>query len=350
MYNKFIGVCTLVFGLALSAFPQGTVEQSGAPHPTQEEVIAANTRRFEQLKHPTFITLRLTSRRRDSPREEASTIPSPYFVDDLVSFQLFITQSLFDELMLGNEMSPAYEYRPELYKDGASLTYTTEAQDKVEKAEHHVPTGSVFMVQLLPGREVKWTDINVDYWYGPLGPGHYQLTVRKRFAPDGDWTESNPVTFEVIPRKQPTPIPEGVKVRLVPQHAQTQPEGQPYRFGSDDYFDVVLVNESDQSIKVNVIDSYYGNRFQLFKDGKLLSYLEETAKLIELKDAKPSSVDVASDFFIKPNSTSQLEGVNLKKWYGPLTPGVYRLIDRRRFEIDGPWTKNSAELVIEIVP
>jgi len=348
MYMKWFGVYAIGFVLSLSAFAQGTVEP-GVANPTQEEGIAANKRRFEQLKHPTFITLRLASRRRDSPPEESSTTPSPYLVGDLISFQMFITQSLFEELMLGNYMSPYREYRPELYKDGAPLSYTKEAQDRVDIAERQTPSGSVMMVQLMSGREVKWTDINVNDWYGPLGTGRYQLTIRKRFAPDGDWAESNPVTFDVTPRKQPTPIPDGITVRLVPQRA-TQPAGQPYRLGSGDYLDVVLVNDSDQQIKIGVIDSYYGNRFQLFKDGKLIPYLEETTKLVELKDAKPSSVDVVSEFFIKPKSTSQLEGVSLKKWYGPLMPGVYRLIDRRRLEINGPWTKDSAELIFEIVP
>jgi hypothetical protein len=56
-----------------------------------------------------------------------------------------------------------------------------------------------------------------------------------------------------------------------------------------------------------------------------------------------------SGFFIEPKTTSQLEGLRLKNWYGPLAPGSYRLINRRRFEIDGPWTADSAELVFEVV-
>jgi len=350
MCKRWFGVCVIIVGLSLTVCSQGTADQPGTSQSTQEQIIAANKLRAEQLKHPTFISLKLISQRRDTPREDPSTTPSPYVAGDVISFQLLITQSQFDELMLANHMSPSYEYRPDLSKDGSPLSYTKDAQEKAEIAERRAPSGSVSMVQLRPNREVKWTDVNINYWYGSLAPGHYQLTVRKHFAPDGDWAESNPVTFDVVARGRPSSIPDGVTVRLVPQRGQTPSNGQTYQMSSDDYLDVVIANDSDQSVRINVIDSYYGNRFQLFKDGKLVPYLEETAKLIESKDAKSSSVDVVSDLFIKPKNSSQLEGVNLKKWYGPLSPGIYHLTDRRRFEIGGPWTKDSPELVIEIVP
>ena len=112
---------------------------------------------------------------------------------------------------------------------------------------------------------------------------------------------------------------------------------------------VFVVNDSNRRIKVDVIDSYYGNRLQLFKDGTLVPYREETAKLIHSKEKNPRLVEVASDLFLDPNTTSGLQGLNLKDWYGQLQPGSYRLIDRRRFEIDGPWTADSAELSFEVI-
>jgi hypothetical protein len=59
-------------------------------------------------------------------------------------------------------------------------------------------------------------------------------------------------------------------------------------------------------------------------------------------------VERAPDFFLDPKTSSGLQQIYLKDWYGPLAPGSYRLIDRRRFEIDGPWTANSAELLFVI--
>ena len=49
-------------------------------------------------------------------------------------------------------------------------------------------------------------------------------------------------------------------------------------------------------------------------------------------------------------TVQRLDGFSLKQWYGPLAPGIYHLLDRRRLEIGGPWTKDSAELIFEIIP
>lgn len=35
-------------------------------------------------------------------------------------------------------------------------------------------------VELLPGREYQWPTVKLDDWYDRLGPGHYELSVRKR--------------------------------------------------------------------------------------------------------------------------------------------------------------------------
>jgi hypothetical protein len=140
-----------------------------------------------------------------------------------------------------------------------------------------------------------------------------------------------------------------VTIKLLPSNFQNKPEEKLYRLGSEAYVTVIVENNSDQRIKVEVIDLYYGNRLQLFKDGVLVPYREETAKLIQSKDESPRLVDVSSNLFLDPHTSSGLQNLNLKDWYGPLAPGLYRLINRRRFEIDGPWTADSAELWFEVV-
>src|SRR6266550_2903408 len=266
MSKKCFRVCGAILALALSVSAQGTIDKYGVYHPTEEE-IAANKRRSELLKHPTFTTLRLVSTRRSGPHAEPSTTPSPYLVGDYTHFQLLITQYLSEEIVLSNYMSSYYDCRPELYKDGEILPYSKQAQERVERPDRQVVSGSVMAVRLVPGRERLWTDIDMDDWYEPLGPGHYQLSVRKRFTGDGDWVQSNPVTFDVQARKPAMPIPDGVRVRLVPQTAKPQVKGQPYRMGSGDYFDVEVVNDSDQPVKITVIDAFYGNRLRLLREG-----------------------------------------------------------------------------------
>ena len=339
MKRRNCEICAIVLLVAASVRAQDPLE----------ETIAKNKRMAEALKHPTFITLRLESVRRGVPNEEPSTTPSPYTVGAAINFQLFISQSLSEELVLTNQMWPYLEYRPELNRDGDVVPYSKKSQEFADQAEARPVNSSVMTVHLARGSEHIWGIVDMDEWYEPLVPGHYQLVARKRFYPDGEWVESNPVTFDVIPRRPAAPIPDGLKVRLVPSDSKSQPSTRPYRLGNQGDVDILLINKSAQPVRVSVIDVYYGHRLQLFKDGRLIPYREEATKLIESKDTSSRLVDVVSDFFIEPKTT-RTEGLRLKDWYGPLPPGRYRLLDRRRFEIDGPWTADSTELWFEISP
>lgn len=351
MGQKFLGVCFAVLSFALTASAQGRIDERGVYQPTEEE-LAANKRLGELLRKPTFITLRLLSLPRDIPREQPSDTPSPYTVGDLIGFELLITQSLLETITLTEVLDPHENTRLELFKDGDIVPYSKQAQEIVELRERRPAEGSGGGAKLEPGleRTLKW--VRLEDWYKPLGQGHYQLSVSRRFAWDGGWVQSTSVTFDVQPREPPTAIPETVRIKLAPGGLQPQIDGKPYRLGNEVKVTVFVVNDSNLRLKVNVIDSYYGNRLQLFKDGILVPYREETARLIDTKDKNPRTVDFASasGLFVDSKTTSGLQEINLKDWYGPLQPGSYRLIDRRRFEIDGPWTADSAELSFEVTP
>lgn len=73
---------------------------------------------------------------------------------------------------------------------------------KLIRADKIMLDGSFYPVSLVPNREYPWIRVRLSDWYGKLGIGHYQLTVRKRLVPNGDWVESNPVTFDVILKVQ----------------------------------------------------------------------------------------------------------------------------------------------------
>jgi hypothetical protein len=332
---------------ALSILAQGTVDEHGVYHPTEEE-IANSKRLYELLKHPTFVSLKLVSTPRYSGSEPRTDAPPPFKVRDLIHFELFVTQNSLEDIRLSNFLSPHYEYRPELFRDGDVVPYTKTAQEKVERFVHGPPNGSMVGVTLEPGHEYHWSFVNLEDWYEPLGPGRYELVVRKRFTPDGGWVKSNPVIFEVQARN-PRPIPAGINIELAPQGLQAETEAKPYQVNDDLIITVYVVNNSDERLKVDVIDNYYGNRFQLFKDGGLMPYREETKKLIQSKDENPPLVETVPSLYVDPHTASGLQNIRLSDWYGPLTPGSYRLIDRRRFEIDGPWTLDSAPMHFEIV-
>lgn len=344
--KKFLTLCAFVLSTAVSIHGQGTIDKHGAYHSTDKE-IAISQHLLELLRHPTFITLRLLASPRDVPRENLTDTPSPYKVKDWISFQLFITQNSTEAITFWSSVDPYYQSRPELMRDGESVPYSKKAQ--VEIVEPQLPSGSGAPITLEPGREHPSNYVNLDDWYDPLTPGFYQLRVRKRFAWDGDWVTSTPIYFEVQLRT-PAPIPDGVTVEMVPDGAEPRTDGKLFRLGIDDSIAIVVRNTTGQPLKVNVVDLYYGNRPQLFKDDVLIPYRQETERLIRSKDENPRFVELGHDLYVDPGTRAALQGLTLKQWYGTLKPGRYRLINRRRFDIDGPWTADSAPLLFEVLP
>jgi hypothetical protein len=198
MLRQSVLLIILVLTVGGSSFAQGTIDKYRNYHPSEAE-LAKNKRIAELLQHPTAISLRLVSQRRDGLKEEPSTTPSPYMVDQRIHFELFLTQNSSEEIVLPSSAWPYGEYSPQLIRDGDIVPYTKAAKDEVEKSEKEAPSGSAGLSTIRPGREILSNYVHLEDWYeSPLKPGHYQLIVRKRFTKNGDWIESNPVTFEVI--------------------------------------------------------------------------------------------------------------------------------------------------------
>jgi hypothetical protein len=92
-------------------------------------------------------------------------------------------------------------FAAELFRDGELLAYTKEAQAYADRTENEPANGSGAGANLLPGREYPYRQVRLENWYEPLGPGHYQITVRRRFIWAGDWLQSTPCTFDILPDK-----------------------------------------------------------------------------------------------------------------------------------------------------
>lgn len=159
--------------------------------------------------------------------------------------------------------------------------------------------------------------------------------------------QSNALTFEVATRT-PAPLPDSLSIEMM-SGGLDEKAVRPFRLGDPVIVRVVAVNNSDQRIKVEVADSHYGVRPQLFREGKLLPYGREAEKAYRMKEEHATAVGQASNLFLEPNTTTRLGEFSLNTWYDPLPTGSYRLVIRRRFEIDGPWTSDSDELLFEIV-
>jgi len=185
----------MVLGLTSSFYGQGRVDERGVYIPTAEE-IEATKRMRDALRHPTFIALRLVSVPHDV-HEEPSDQPSPYNFGDSIYFQLMISHTFFEPIVIWQPLNSYYDIRPELLRDGELVPYRKKAQENVEITENQPPSGSGAPRRFLPGREYDFVRINSQEWYAPLKRGHYQFNVRRRFVYDGEWIQSNSVSFEV---------------------------------------------------------------------------------------------------------------------------------------------------------
>ena len=144
-------------------------------------------------------------------------------------------------------------------------------------------------------------------------------------------------------------IPDDVTVRLVPAGVEPiDDEKKVYQLKNDMWVSVYIENRSKQRLKWNVIDPHYVNRLQLFKDDVLIPYREEITNIIRLQDENLKQLQVEPTFFVDPDTTYGFQNIPLYDWYGPLLPGIYRVIIRHRFEIGGPWTRDSVPMIFEV--
>jgi hypothetical protein len=154
--------------------------------------------------------------------------------------------------------------------------------------------------------------------------------------------------FSQVVRAQVT-ILDDVTARLLPAGLEPiNDESKVYQFKNDMWVTVFIENRSKQRLKWNVIDPHYSNRLELFKNDVLIPYREEITNIIRSQDENLKQVHIDRDRFIEPETTHGLQNIPLYDWYGPLAPGIYRVFIRHRFEIGGPWTRDSVPMLFEV--
>jgi hypothetical protein len=136
----------------------------------------------------------------------------------------------------------------------------------------------------------------------------------------------------------------------LPENQLLSKPGEPCRVTNQFSVKVAVQNNSDQTIKVRLVDGFYQNRPQLFRDGKLLPYRGNLESDLRQQEANPEFVSLRHFIRVAPVSSENLTNINLKDWYGELKPGSYKLINRYRLEVRGPWTPDSEPLLFEVVP
>ncbi len=139
-----------------------------------------------------------------------------------------------------------------------------------------------------------------------------------------------------------------VRLRMVPINVQPGPKHEPSHVCNKPLFKTLVTNNSNSQIWVLILDPYYQNRPQLYRDGKLVPYRADIAKLLESKERDPHPISIHGGT-LNPAATEELVALRLIDWYEPLPPGSYKLINRYRFAIGGAWTKDSEALLFELL-
>jgi len=193
-----IVLLAITISFALPVFAQGTIDKHGRYIPTQEE-IEANKRMAEGLRSPTFIRLRLVFLNPNT--DETSDLAPPYKSTDRVAVRVILNHYFNGPITVIESLNQYRDLQLELLRDGEVVPYKKEAQQRVDRTLTEPPNDSSAPIQFLPEKDYALQRINLSDWYKTLLPGHYQLTVRRRFVWEGEWVQSDSVTFDIGPDK-----------------------------------------------------------------------------------------------------------------------------------------------------
>lgn len=92
------------------------------------------------------------------------------------------------------------QHRPRLVKDGKLVPYPDRVNKIAAYKDKYGPSGTrVFGKTIQPNQTVGLDSMDLDDWYEPLQPGHYELTLKYRFRHRGPQVETNTTSFDVVP-------------------------------------------------------------------------------------------------------------------------------------------------------
>ncbi|HJU54889.1 MAG TPA: hypothetical protein VJ715_09965, partial [Pyrinomonadaceae bacterium] len=122
---------------------------------------------------------------------------APYRVGAHIFFRLLITNTTSEKVSF-SDADLFYYDRPLLLRDGELIPYRDDVVELLKSREDYPNEHSV-RGPTVPPHKTHTEIIEMKRWYGPLQPGRYLLTVKRRFIWGGEWLESPSITFEVVP-------------------------------------------------------------------------------------------------------------------------------------------------------
>jgi len=152
------------------------------------------------LDTPEVIALKLTPVTRRTYAGAHQSVTGPFDTESKIRFTLVATNTSLMPLVVRTWDHRA-QNRPHLLRDNQEVPYREGLNDLIKQKDNE--TGdivSIVGVTLEPNNEKRLENLDLNDWYEPLQPGHYQLSTQHRFIQGGKWVDSASITFEVKPK------------------------------------------------------------------------------------------------------------------------------------------------------
>lgn len=157
------------------------------------EMVEKAKKQTERLRDPSFIKLKIELQS-NCHDEEAKKVSNCYQAHSKIEIKVLMTNISSESINITINNS-YYQYNLQLFRDGELVPYRKEVAEIADKPPVDVYSNK--SATLEPGKTVITDTIYLGKWYRPLEPGHYQLDLKRRFLPDGGWTDIASTTFEV---------------------------------------------------------------------------------------------------------------------------------------------------------
>ena len=171
---------TLIMIMLVAAIP-ATGQERGAEVNRQSvaapETVERAKQRYEKLRKPDLLKLEL-ARRPLELGEGPEKVAERYKAGAKIYFRLLITNASNEPMVI--PIGDRYYYRLQLLRDGDLIPYRKDVAELVQARDKDL--GSIRTRPAdLEANQTFADNIELSDWYEPLQPGHYQLTVQRRF-------------------------------------------------------------------------------------------------------------------------------------------------------------------------
>ncbi|HWN11640.1 MAG TPA: hypothetical protein VNO50_20605 [Pyrinomonadaceae bacterium] len=166
------------------------------PPPIYRQLEQPISPHYLKLFKAAFAKLNLVGTSSGNGEKNTKSIIEHFNSGNGISFLLVITNASEEDVFGWSVFNSHILNRPQLYRDGALVSYRDNIMDLLETIDRRFPNGRSSSY-LLETRKSRTETIGLDDWYEPLQPGRYELSVWHRFLWGGEWLESPSVTFEV---------------------------------------------------------------------------------------------------------------------------------------------------------